>query len=53
MGGNDDAVVGDVKQSVCRLDPDRLAGEVAPHVVAMLEDADPALLVNAAADDGS
>jgi hypothetical protein len=40
MGCDDDAVVGDVEQPVCRFDRDGFAGEVTTYVIAMLEDAD-------------
>ncbi len=41
MGGDQDPVVGDVEEPVDRLDGDELAGQMAPHVVAVLQDADP------------
>jgi hypothetical protein len=50
VGGHDDAAVGDVEQSVGRLHLDVLSSEVAPHVVAVLEDADAPGPVDPAAD---
>jgi len=50
--GDEDAVMGDVKEPAGRLDGDGLAGEVAPDVVAVLEDADAPNRLRGALTDG-
>jgi hypothetical protein len=49
VGGDDDTVVADMQEAICRFDRDRLAGEVAADVVAVLEDADAPGPINAPA----
>jgi hypothetical protein len=51
VGGDDDAVVGDVEQPVVGFDGHGLAREVAADVVAVLEDADASMSIDAPTDD--
>lgn len=51
MRGDDDAVVRDVEQASVDGHGHRLAGKVAPDVVAMLQDRDASLVVDAAGDE--
>ena len=51
MGGDHHAVVRDVQQAVPGLHAHLLPGEVAAHVVAVLEDADAPGLIDPASDD--
>lgn len=51
MGRDDRAVVGHVQQAILGLNAHRLAREIDTDVVAVLEDADAALLIDSSADD--
>src|SRR5205085_9185085 len=48
VGGDDHAIVADVEQAVVGLDRHGLTGQVAAHGIAVVEDRDAALVVDAA-----
>ena len=51
VGGDHDAVVGDVKQPIGRLDRDGFPGQVTSDVITVLEDADATGPIDATSDD--